>query len=824
MLDLDQFVRTFTATSIIGQNDTYTRQANPSNPSSHNEHNLRLFENPEDGKFLALPWDLDRSFELGVNDTLSGTFGTLSKLFDLPQVQRLFYGHAEDIINNVYTADYVNQWGTHYGDLLNDFGDFGTERNYVLNRSDHILSSELPQNLAPFEITTNNGSNFSTDDNQVTLQGTGSYQIREILIDGFTDPLEVTWLDDTNFEVVVNLNPGTNNLNFAALDFSGNEIHADAITVTSTDNSALAQDHLRVTEIHYHPTDPTGDELAAMPGVGDNDFEFIELVNTSLTQSLNLEGVQFVEQVLNNDNQGITFTFGDLTLAPGERIVVVENIEAFELRYGTTANVAGQYSGALSNGGETITLLDATGQTIQQFAYDDVAPFPTSPDGGGASLIVVDTEGDYNSGANWVASTPSPDLVVTPVIDALVRDSGSILRPDLIDTLAFEFNTAVDINKGNLTLTNATLGGVAVNLSDASFSYDSNSQTATLDLSTLPDRLEAGYYDITVSANVTAVDGSGSLDGDGDGTSGGDYVSRVYVAIPGDANLDGIVTNSNADIFSGTQTGDLAVTLGNIGTSNITWADGNFNADGDVDQNQSDIFSSTNEGDLARLLANLFRDVRPSQPATLAPVTLASTAPVIVAPAIVAAEIVDPATEIAAVVETEVDATQEIVAADIVSKPAAIPVSEPSVLLPLSTVAPSAPILITPSVTAEDVQIVPMQTLTLVASNTTVTEAAAIETSPVVASVKTTLAETNSLTESTITSQPVLFFDSAPLAIEQTRESLPSSNLGTTESDAVNLELGGSQKLQDDVFAENYFESTDSPDTELLELDEFDLL
>ena len=138
VLDLDQFVRTFTANSIVGTNDTYTRQANPRDSSSHNEHNLRLFENPEDGKFLALPWDLDRTFQLSVGDTLWGTFGTLSELFDLPQVSRLFYGHAEDIINNVYTASYVNTWGTHYGDLVNDNGDFNTERNYLLNRSANL--------------------------------------------------------------------------------------------------------------------------------------------------------------------------------------------------------------------------------------------------------------------------------------------------------------------------------------------------------------------------------------------------------------------------------------------------------------------------------------------------------------------------------------------------------------------------------------------------------------------------------------------------------------------------------------------------------------
>ena len=119
---------------------------------------MRLFENPEDGKFLALPWDLDRTFQLAVDDTLAGTFGTLSKLFEIPQVSRLFYGHADDIINSVFTEDYVDTWGIHYGDLVNDRGDFNTERDYIFNRSANLLAG-LPA-LTDFEITTFGGARF----------------------------------------------------------------------------------------------------------------------------------------------------------------------------------------------------------------------------------------------------------------------------------------------------------------------------------------------------------------------------------------------------------------------------------------------------------------------------------------------------------------------------------------------------------------------------------------------------------------------------------------------------------------------------------------
>ena len=50
--------------------------------------------------------------------------------------------------------------------------------------------------------------------------------------------------------------------------------------------------------------------------------------------------------------------------------------------------VAGQYVGALSNGGEQLALVDRDGQTILQSAYDD-AWYPET-DEGGPSLQVAD--------------------------------------------------------------------------------------------------------------------------------------------------------------------------------------------------------------------------------------------------------------------------------------------------------------------------------------------------------------------------------------------------------------------------------------------------
>lgn len=136
-------------------------------------------------------------------------------------------------------------------------------------------------------------------------------------------------------------------------------------------------DQLRISEINYNPSD------APLDVALDNDeFEFIELVNTSQTGVLNLNGISLA--------QAVDFTFGDIDLQPGERILVVENIDAFEQRYGSGLNVAGQWAGGLSNSGEQLDLLDASGDRLARINYDDGSLFSNAADGAGATLVLVD--------------------------------------------------------------------------------------------------------------------------------------------------------------------------------------------------------------------------------------------------------------------------------------------------------------------------------------------------------------------------------------------------------------------------------------------------
>ena len=90
--------------------------------------------------------------------------------------------------------------------------------------------------------------------------------------------------------------------------------------------------------------------------------------------------------------RGSTLIFRRETIIdPGAFLLIVKNQAAFASRYGAGLPVAGEWdlNDKLSNGGENLKLSLGSGTAIIEFAYDDNAPWPTSPDGGGSSLTLI---------------------------------------------------------------------------------------------------------------------------------------------------------------------------------------------------------------------------------------------------------------------------------------------------------------------------------------------------------------------------------------------------------------------------------------------------
>ncbi len=181
------------------------------------------------------------------------------------------------------------------------------------------------------------------------------------------------------------ISPGSENISQGAIRYSGPvklphsaNVKARALggrTWSALNEAAFAvgpvAENLRITEIMYHPK--------VITDADEPNEEFIELTNIG-TETINLNLVRFAD--------GIDFTFPSLDLAPGEYIVIVQDLEAFEARYGANVPIAGQYTGRLNDAGERITLVDAIGQTISDFSYRD--SWNSLTDGEGFSLTIID--------------------------------------------------------------------------------------------------------------------------------------------------------------------------------------------------------------------------------------------------------------------------------------------------------------------------------------------------------------------------------------------------------------------------------------------------
>ncbi|HMJ77244.1 MAG TPA: DUF4214 domain-containing protein, partial [Iamia sp.] len=129
--------------------------------------------------------------------------------------------------------------------------------------------------------------------------------------------------------------------------------------------------------------------------------DFLELHNPGDT-AVDIGGACFT---------GIGGCFAEGTmLAAGGYLVAAESAADYATAFpGAPAPVL-DFTGGLSNGGETISLSDdgEGDDVLDTVTYADSSPWPTSADGGGPSLELIDPLGDNDVPAAWAASDPGP--------------------------------------------------------------------------------------------------------------------------------------------------------------------------------------------------------------------------------------------------------------------------------------------------------------------------------------------------------------------------------------------------------------------------------
>ncbi|MFT5407394.1 MAG: hypothetical protein ACI9NC_000099, partial [Verrucomicrobiales bacterium] len=408
VVDVDAWLRGMAYAVLSGAGD---------NAGANSQHNGMYYARP-DGRVMFLPHDMDFAFDAGRSIFANGQ---CSKLTADAARRRIYLGHLHDIISTTYNNNYMSMWTSHL-QTIDSSQPWSSHLTYVTSRSNNVLS-QIGNRVAPtpFNITSN--APLSVNGSSASIVGDGWVNVRNIRLAGGGE-LEINWTDNNSWQVAVPVSPGENTVVLEAIDFSGDVIGSDTITVNNTSTLEPASaTNIAISEVMYHPSDPTAAEIAAgFPT--DDAFEFIELMNIG-NNEVNLDGAQFTS--------GFDHALPATIVPVGGRVVLARDRSGFLSRHpdAAAALLAGEYGIAdtnkLSNAGEQITLIGASGNAIRSFTYDDISPWPTAADGSGFSMVLINpaSDPDHAIHTNWRSSTATGGNPGSSDAAAFVGDPGA---------------------------------------------------------------------------------------------------------------------------------------------------------------------------------------------------------------------------------------------------------------------------------------------------------------------------------------------------------------------------------------------------------------
>lgn len=179
-------------------------------------------------------------------------------------------------------------------------------------------------------------------------------------------------------------------------------------------------------------------------------------MNLSNTVSISLDGLSLANAV--------TFDFGDAVHAPMQRAVVLEDVDAFAVRYADATDsgvtVLGSWSGALNNSGEEIEVVGAGGKIVFSVEYQASDPWDFIADGNGGTLSLIDPVGtpieELSKYYRWFSEAVYGALIVFDATDF----GGDANVPGQI---GFDLSAS----EGEEVFLTQSIGGVVTRIEDA---------------------------------------------------------------------------------------------------------------------------------------------------------------------------------------------------------------------------------------------------------------------------------------------------------------------------------------------------------------------
>ena len=227
-----------------------------------------------------------------------------------------------------------------------------------------------------------------------------------------------------------------------------------------------------VNEIMYHPAD-------GYP-------EWIELYN-QMGIDIDMSGWSL--------EGAVEYTFGEGTLIEtGGYLVVASDPAWVQDRLPADAQVLGPFSGKLSNGGETIRLVNNSGRRLNRVEYGTDGDWPVAADGAGVSLARIEPMRGTDDPANW---TWSDELGGTP---------GAENFTDAAQDRSLRFNEIDGPGGSSFSIELVNTGSNSISLKNYSLGIDGSVSVFWH----LPDvALEPGQLYLISDADIEAIPSAG---------------------------------------------------------------------------------------------------------------------------------------------------------------------------------------------------------------------------------------------------------------------------------------------------------------------------
>ena len=432
--NMENWMRVFAANHAAGNWDSFGAQ---------NAQNLYGYIGALGTKYSLLMWDynivIGNSGSWGPGQdlfTINGEDSNMAAIYANPTFLRMYWRALQELVNgplNVANSGplIMAKYNAFTANGLSVEDPRANIEPWLAQAQGSIASQLAAVNAPNFSVN----SSVTISNNAAYVTGTAPVNVTTVWINGVAYP--ITWTTLTTWATTVPLNTGTNQLNIAGIDQTGQPIAGDSNSVSvvysRTNGSPVGQ--VVINEIMYAPL------------LGN--AQFVELYNRSTNTTFDLSGWQL-------PSADYTFPNGSL-LAPTNYLVLAANNAAFDAAYGATNPVFHVFSGTLPESG-TLELIASNNVTVTEVAYENQLPWPTNAEGTGASLQLIDPSQDNWRVGNWQAA---PTNTSTTLQWQYVTLTGSATRPILLVCM---HGTAGDVYVDDLKLVAGSVPEAGANL------------------------------------------------------------------------------------------------------------------------------------------------------------------------------------------------------------------------------------------------------------------------------------------------------------------------------------------------------------------------